>query len=50
MKSFRDTQSVPLMLDMTGKSLFPTGNKKFLKIWKKNEKTFFFEKNFENVA
>ena len=41
-KQFRDTQSVPFMLDMTGKSLFPTGNKKN---WK-----FFSKKNFENVA
>ena len=47
-KHFRDTQSVPFMLDMTGKSLFPTGNKKnfehffkktFLIFLKKTSKT-----------
>ena len=33
------------MLDMTGKSLFPTGNKKILKIfWKIFFGKFFFEK------
>ena len=37
-KHFRDTQSVPFMLDMTGKSLFPD--------WEQNKIWFFFWKFF----
>ena len=40
------------MFDMTGKSLFPTGNKKNFENFFENFffENFFFEKNFENVA